>query len=471
MAAAAQVRFETRGHGRWRTREDRIDLVADTARGKTLIVGLGETGAAAASYLASRGEDVLAVDSRAAPPGLDELRRSHPEVPVVLESLDPQWLAGVDRVVLSPGLALEIPLVASARAQRIPVVSDIELFAQAAQAPVLAVTGSNGKSTVVTLAAEMLRAQGLSAHAGGNLGPAALALLALPTPDAYVLEISSFQMETTESLHPRGATVLNVSADHLDRHGSLTAYAALKAKLLDAATDAVFNWDDAIVREMGLGHRRATPFSVTEALKSGYSMIEHNGSRWFACDLEPLMPATESPLIGRHNEANVLAAFALTALFGGERAAAIEAVRHFRGLPHRCVKVAELDSITYVDDSKGTNVGAAVAALTGIDGPVVLIAGGIGKGADFAPLAAAAAGKVRATVLIGRDAPALARAFAGVCPTLDAATMPQAVELATAAAEPGDTVLLSPACASQDMFRDYRDRGDAFARAVEELRR
>jgi UDP-N-acetylmuramoylalanine--D-glutamate ligase len=445
---------------------------------RTLVVGLGATGLSAARYLAALGDAVLVVDSRADPPGLAALRASRPDVGVVLASLDPKWLDGIERLVLSPGLGQKLPLVTEARRRGIEIIGDIELFARAAAAPVLAVTGSNGKSTVATLAAEMLRAAGLRAPAGGNLGPPALELLAGPQADAYVLEISSFQMETTDTLRPLAAAVLNVSADHLDRHGGVAEYAALKAKLLRAAEYAVFNADDPLVREMARACARAVPFSVRTPLERGYSIVTSGGRRYLARDGQTLLAADALAMRGTHNEANALAALALTETLTGPSDAALAELARFAGLPHRCRVVAERAGVLYIDDSKATNVGATIAAIEGlaapaaIEGlaaPLVLIAGGQGKGADFAPLAAAARGKVEAAVLIGAAAAELEAVFEGVCPTRRAADMPEAVAAAAALARPGATVLLSPACASQDMFRDYRHRGEVFAAAVEAL--
>lgn len=442
--------------------------------GLTLVAGLGETGRSVARHLARRGARVLVLDSRRDPPGLAALRAERPDLPIVLESLDPRWLEGASRLVLSPGLGLDLPLVAEARRRGVEVLGDIELFAREVSVPVLAVTGSNGKSTVATLASRMLEAAGLVAPAGGNLGPPALELLDAPDrgADAYVLEISSFQMETTESLRPCAAAVLNVSADHLDRHGAVERYAALKAKLLEAAETAVFNLDDPLVRTMAEHCRRPMPFSTRTALEHGYSIVQHSGGRWLAQHGRPVLAVQSLALRGAHNEGNALAALALVATLIPDLSRATEvlgALETFPGLPHRCRLIAERAGVAYVDDSKGTNVGASLAALEGLPGPLILIAGGLAKGADFAPLAAAARGKVKAAVLIGQAAPVLERALAGVCPTQRAADMDAAVAAAARLASSGDTVLLSPACASQDMFRDYRERGARFAAAVEAL--
>jgi UDP-N-acetylmuramoylalanine--D-glutamate ligase len=451
----------------WTPHLERVEVVGSAKR--TLIVGLGATGLAVARYLAARGEAIRIVDSRSAPPGLASLKESLPQTEVVLASLDLAWLDQIDRVVLSPGLSSTLPLAEEARKRGIPVLGEIELFAQAAQAPVIAATGSNGKSTVVTLTAEILVAQGFSAPRGGNLGPPALELLSEPDPDAYVLEISSFQMETTRSLRPLAAAVLNVTADHLDRHGSIERYAQLKRALIATADVAVFNWDDLRVRAMGAAHPNAIPFSVVEPLEYGYSVRDYRGGRWITRDFEPLLPCAELALHGTLGESNSLASLALSSVLGGDLDAALGVLRRFAGLPHRCRKVAELRGVTYINDSKGTNVGATMAALQSIAGPVVLIAGGQAKGASFAPLTQLPAGHLRAAVLIGEAADQIEATLASTCPTVRAAGMRDAVERAARLAAAGDTVLLSPACASQDMFTDYRERGDAFTHAVMEL--
>ena len=446
---------------------------------RTLVVGLGTTGLAAARFLASRGEEVLVIDSRANPPGLAALRAAQPELRIELGNLHPRWLEGVSRVVISPGLGLDIGIAAEARRRGIPLVGEIELFAGAASAPVVAVTGSNGKSTVVTLVERMLAAAGVRAAAGGNLGPAAVDLLA-EKPEVYVLELSSFQLETTRSLRPETAAVLNVTADHLDRHGSLDRYAAVKAGLLRAARVPVFNRDDPIVRAMGAEYPGGIPFSVREHLDRGYCASPHRGERWLFRDAEPVLPASRLRIPGRHNEANALAALALadratTDLSASARARMLDALCQFPGLEHRCQWVADEDGIAFINDSKGTNAGATVAALRGLPGPLVLIAGGQAKGADFGPLAEAAAGKVAGAVVMGEAGGALQQALSPVVPVVGADDMPsaveQAVELARTSGFRQVTVLLSPACASFDMFSDYRARGDAFVAAVEARQR
>jgi UDP-N-acetylmuramoylalanine--D-glutamate ligase len=438
---------------------------------RTVVAGLGASGLATARYLTARGDDVIVLDSRADPPGLAALSTELPGVRIELGTLDPRWLDGAERLVVSPGLMTDIPLIGDARQRGIEVVGELELFARVAPAPVIAVTGSNGKSTVTTLTARMLAARGLDVLAGGNLGPPALDLLDSAIPDFYVLEVSSFQLETTESLRPRVAAVLNVTADHIDRHGSLEAYAAIKSQLLAAADTAVFNHDDRLVSLMARSHRDVVPFSVAQTLTAGWSILDDAGERWLARDGAPVMRAAELALAGTVGEANALAALALTERCGGDPRPALDVLRQFEGLPHRLQHVAKIGGVDYVDDSKGTNVGASTAAILSMGRPVVLIAGGLAKGADFAPLADVAEGRLRAAILIGQAAEALDGSLGGVTRTVRAATLEAAVRLAAGAAEPGDVVLLSPACASQDMFRDYRERGERFARAVAELAR
>jgi UDP-N-acetylmuramoylalanine--D-glutamate ligase len=453
---------------------------AMTASGDcTLVVGLGVTGLAVARHLTARGDRVRVLDTRNMPPELPALESEMPQVQVELGEIDMRWLDDAGCVVLSPGLATDIPLVKAARERGIPVLGELELFAREAVKPVVAITGSNGKSTVTTLTARLLRAAGVEAPAGGNLGPPALDLLRLRPVDAYVLEVSSFQMETTESLHPVAAALLNIAADHLDRHGSLEHYAALKARLIAAADVAVVNVDDVIVREAAQGHPHAIAFSVAAPLQHGYSVQDVDGRRWLARDAQPLLACDTLKMRGTHNEANALAALALADALcramdlgpASDNPAVLNALAAFAGLPHRCQWVAEIGGVTFINDSKGTNVAASLAALEGLRPPVVLIAGGLAKGADLAPLATAARGRVRAAVLIGAAAPQLRELLAPVCEVHDAPDMNDAVATAHRIAQPGDTVLLSPACASQDMFVDYRHRGDAFTAAVRELTR
>ncbi len=435
---------------------------------RTVVVGLGRTGMSVVRYLHARGTALAVTDTRSAPPALDELRALAPEVTVRAGALDAQLLDGAEAIVLSPGMAARGEFFDAARALGVPVFGDIELFARAVRAPVVGVTGTNGKSTVTTLVGLMAARAGRRTRVGGNLGEPALALLD-PSAELYVLELSSYQLDTTESLTLAAATVLNVSADHLDRYGALEQYAASKARIFRRCGTAVLNADDPQVASMGTLASRRLRFSIDGASGAEYRLQRHADREWLARGSERWLALDELKLTGRHNAANALAALALGEALELPRAAMLATLREFPGLPHRTEWVAEIAGVRYVDDSKGTNVGATLAAVSGYTGPLLLIAGGEGKGQDFGPLAAALRGKVRHAFLIGRAAHALGAALAGSCELDYCATLEQAVAQAARAAHPGDTVLLSPACASFDMFRDYAHRGEVFAAAVRGL--
>jgi UDP-N-acetylmuramoylalanine--D-glutamate ligase len=436
----------------------------------SVVVGLGKTGASCLRYLSKRGVSVVATDSRRAPPGLAELGDVASQFDLRLGGFDLSLLDNASQVVMSPGVSIEEPIARAAIDRGIEVLGDVELFARNVQAPVIGITGTNGKSTVTSLVAHMAATAGLSVLAGGNLGDAVLDLLEQPTPDLYVLELSSFQLETTSSLRLQAAVVLNVTADHMDRYPSMAAYALAKSRIFANAATVVLNADDPLVASMrGAATARIVTFSVENAAASGaadFSLLRAGTPLRLARHGVALLDLARLKISGLHNAANALAALALGEAAGLPMPTMIEAVESFTGLPHRSEWVAEVAGVSYVDDSKGTNVGATIAAVAGIPGPLVMIAGGVGKGQDFTPLAQAFRGKVRHAVLIGKDAPTLSKALAGVCTTERAASMPQAVAAAMRAAQAGDTVLLSPACASFDMFRDYAHRGDVFAATV-----
>jgi UDP-N-acetylmuramoylalanine--D-glutamate ligase len=433
-----------------------------------VIVGLGTTGLSCARYLHARGWRLAVTDTRSAPPQLAALRALDEKIPVRLGGLDPSLLEEAVCVVVSPGVPLAGPFFAEAQRRALEIVGDIELFARAAAAPVAGVTGTNGKSTVTTLLARMAQRAGITVRAGGNLGEPALELLA-PGTELYVLELSSYQLESTHSLACRAATVLNVSPDHLDRYPSLESYAAAKARIFARCDTAVINLDDPLVVAMPRAARRTLSFSLRASIGADYAVAMRADGWWLTRSGAPLMPVAQLRIKGLHNAANALAALALGEALALPLPAMLAELAAFTGLPHRSQWVADLNGVTYIDDSKGTNVGATLAAVAGMPGPIVLIAGGEGKNQDFTPLGAAFRGKVRHTVLIGRDAALIAQALKGVCTLESCATLPQAVRAAARAAHAGDTVLLSPACASLDMFRDYADRGAAFTAAVREL--
>ncbi|HTX24705.1 MAG TPA: UDP-N-acetylmuramoyl-L-alanine--D-glutamate ligase [Steroidobacteraceae bacterium] len=454
-----------------------------------VIAGLGRTGYSCAAYLRARGWRVTVTDTRERPPELERLRALDPTIPVRLGGLDRALLDQAVCVVASPGLTLADPFFQEARQRGIEVVGDIELFALAVEAPVVAVTGTNGKSTVTTLVGRMAQRARLKVRVGGNLGEPALDLLTASQRDPertelYVLELSSFQLEAERSLDLKAAAVLNVSADHLDRYASLEDYAAAKARIFARCDTAIVNLDDPLVNAMPLPGQATLSFSLRATSAADFALASGSGSRgrangrasdgrageaWLTRRNEPLLPASDLKLRGLHNIANALAALALGEAIGLPLEAMLAELRSFAGLPHRSQWVAEVDGVTYVNDSKGTNVGATIAAAAGLPGPLVVILGGDGKQQDFTPLAAAFRGKVRHVVLIGRDRDAIARALAGVATLERCDSLEAAVRAAAHAARPGDTVLLSPACASLDMFRDYAHRGLVFSQAVKEL--
>jgi UDP-N-acetylmuramoylalanine--D-glutamate ligase len=444
----------------------------------SVVVGLGKSGVSCLRYLSKRGLAVRATDTRRAPPGLAELGDLAQSLDLRLGGFDLSLLDGASQLLMSPGVSLEEPIARAARDRGIEVLGDVELFARHVQAPVIGITGTNGKSTVTSLVALMAAAAGRRVLAGGNLGVAALDLLEQPTPDLYVLELSSFQLETTSSLRLQAAVVLNVTADHMDRYPSVAAYARAKSRIFAKAATVVLNADDPLVSAMrgaanrgaanrGADAARTVTFSIEHP--ADYSLLREGAKTLLARRGVALLDTARMKITGLHNAANALAALALGDAVGLPMPKMLEALESFPGLPHRSQWIADVGGVRFVDDSKGTNVGATIAAVAGMPTPVVLIAGGEAKGQDFTPLAGAFRGKVRHVVLIGKDAPALASALQGVCSSEMAASMPAAVAAAARAAHAGDTVLLSPACASFDMFRDYGHRGDVFADAVRQM--
>jgi UDP-N-acetylmuramoylalanine--D-glutamate ligase len=454
---------------------------------KGLVLGLGETGLSMARWIARQGGTVRVADTRAAPPALDAVRAAVPDAEIVTGAFTEALLDGIELVAASPGVSLETPVIREARARGLEVVGDIELFARFLAghpgARLLAITGTNGKSTVTAVAGSMCRTAGVDCEVAGNISPAALTALmrrldAGSLPDVWVLELSSFQLESTVSLRADAGAVLNISADHLDRYPDLAAYAAAKSRIFAGDGVQVLNRDDPASRAMRAAGRRVVTFGLDAALDpEDFGLLKVFGEHWLAKGATPLVAVRELRLAGLHNAANALAALALCRAIGLPLAPLIDALRSFAGLPHRVERVAEVGGVVFYDDSKGTNVGSTVAALSGFGrqlngsgGKVVLIAGGDGKQQDFAPLAAAVAGAARAVVLIGRDAHLIERALAAAgAPIERAASMQDAVDRAFGSARPGDVVLLSPACASFDMFANYGQRGEVFCAAVKAL--
>jgi UDP-N-acetylmuramoylalanine--D-glutamate ligase len=440
-----------------------------------VIVGLGKTGFSCARYLHQHGWRVAVTDTRENPPELARLRALDPQIPVRLGGLDTKLLDDALCVVVSPGVSLSEAFFVEARRRGLDIVGDVELFARAVNAPVVGITGTNGKSTVTTLIGRMAGRAGLNVRVGGNLGEPALDLLSASESDArqtelYVLELSSYQLESTVSLDLKAGAVLNVTPDHMDRYPTIEDYAAAKARIFARCDVAVINLDDPLVVAMARPDQQTIGFSLRASIGAEYSVTTGADNKWWlARHGTQLMPVSEMKISGLHNAANALAALALGEALGLPLPVMLEELREFPGLPHRSQWVAEVNGVTYVNDSKGTNVGATLAAVAGMSGPLVMIAGGDGKNQDFAPLADAFRGKVRHAVLIGRDAQAIANVLSGVCSVERVATLEEAVRASAHAAKPGDTVLLSPACASLDMFRDYTHRGAVFTQAVKEL--
>jgi len=448
-----------------------------TSRPKSsaVIVGLGKTGLSCARYLRSHGWQIAVTDTRAQPPELAKLATLDPTIPVRAGGLDTRLLDDALCVVASPGVSLTDPFFIEAKQRGLEVVGDIELFARAVDAPVAGITGTNGKSTVTTLVGRMAERAGLKVGVGGNLGEPALDLLVAAASDPektdlYVLELSSYQLESTVSLQLKAATVLNVTPDHMDRYATIEDYAAAKARIFARCDTAVINLDDPLVVAMPSPGQETLSFSLRASIGADYAVASGPDSQWWLSRRgQALLPVAAMKIKGLHNAANALAALALGEALGLPLEAMLSELTSFPGLPHRSQWVADVNGVTYVNDSKGTNVGATLAAVAGMTGPLVMIAGGDGKNQDFEPLADAFRGKVRHTVLIGRDADAIARVLKGVCTLEKAATLEEAVRAAARAAQPGDTVLLSPACASLDMFRDYTHRGAVFTQAVKDL--
>ena len=432
-----------------------------------LVAGLGKTGLSIARHLKGTDADVIFFDSRTEPPGLDTLRGLWPDAKLLLGNAGlPE---GVDRVIASPGIEEHHPLIRQARDNGITVVSDIELFATEAQAPFVAITGTNGKSTVTTLVYYMCVADGRKVLAGGNLGEPALDLLKAGKPDVYVLELSSFQLKRTHNLPASVSVLLNISPDHLDWHGSFEDYETSKYRIFAEAEAAVVNRADpkaaAAVRHVS----RVVSFGLDEPRDGHFGIRVDDGRRYLACGETLLLAVDEMALYGLHNQANALSALAAGELLGLRHNAMLEVLIEFPGLSHRMQFVTRRHGVDYVNDSKATNVAAAVAAVRSVENRVVLIAGGDGKGGDFDAFATAIDDQLAAAVLIGKDADAIAAAFNGRAPIRRAGSMDAAVAEAADLAESGETVLLAPACASLDQYANYGARGDAFIEAVREL--
>jgi UDP-N-acetylmuramoylalanine--D-glutamate ligase len=442
-----------------------------------VVLGLGLTGLSLARWLVRHGARVSVADTRDAPPNAQALARDLPQVTLTTGLFSASTFAGADMIAISPGVAKHQPAIAEAVAAGVELVGDVELFARALPGgqKVVAITGTNGKTTVTALTGELARAAGLATVVAGNIGSAVLDVLAAheggtPWPDLFVLELSSYLLETTASLHAAAATVLNVSPNHLDRYAGIVDYAAAKANVFAHAAVQVLNRDDPIVRLMRIpGHTVQTFGASVPQSEEEWGFVPRAGGDWLARGGELLLPVSALSLVGRHNAHNALAAMALVSAVTNLTSPVRDALAAFRGLPHRMQRIADAGGVMFVDDSKGTTVAATQAALAGIDRPVILIAGGDGKGQSFTPLRASVERSCKTVLLIGRDATLVARGLSGTSvPVVTLDTLDAAVERAFDLIQPGDVVLLSPACASLDQFGSYVERGKRFAALVEE---
>jgi UDP-N-acetylmuramoylalanine--D-glutamate ligase len=443
-----------------------------------VVLGLGITGLSLARYLVREGARVRVADTREHPPKASELAAELPAVPLATGTFTDATFADADLIAISPGVAKSEPAIAAAVARGIELVGDIELFARVLPAgqKVLAITGTNGKTTVTALTGTLCRAAGLDTVTAGNIGEPVLDVLALyesaggarPWPDIFVLELSSFQLETTWALTPVAAAVLNVTENHLDRYASIDDYAAAKARIFAQGGIQVVNRDDPRSFAMRIPGRTVESIGAeVPAAEGAWGLVRFDGTTWLAHGGGLLVPIPSLSLVGRHNALNALAALALVSTVARINRSVVDALKAFQGLPHRMQRIAEAGRVVYIDDSKATTVVATQAALDGIERPAVLIAGGDGKNQDFRALKSSVDADCRAVLLIGRDAPQIARALEGTPARVEmVGTLDKATDRAIALAEPGDAVLLSPACASLDQFKSYIERGERFAALV-----
>lgn len=437
-----------------------------------VVVGLGMTGLSCARYLSAKKLPFSVVDSRLNPPGLDEFKAEFPDVSLVLGEISDEALQGANELVVSPGLALQEPAIARAMAKGMSVCGDVDLFVREANAPIIAITGSNGKSTVTALVGEMAKEAGRNVAVGGNIGVPVLELLKEQQVDLYVIELSSFQLERCQMINAEVATVLNLSADHMDRYPDMLAYHQAKHRIFTGCKQVVVNRGDTLSKPMVAEGVTALTFGLNRPDFKGFGVVEAQGEEHLAFEFDPLMPLSELKIVGRHNVENALAALALGHSVSLPMDAMIRALKNFHGLQHRCQFVAEIDGIKFYDDSKGTNVGAAIASIVGLSDSVekiVLIAGGQSKGADFKTLGPVIKQYARAAVLIGEAANAIEQAVGSSVVVKHANTMQEAVSQSASLAQSGDAVLLSPACSSFDMFESFEHRGEVFKQCVHAL--
>jgi len=442
---------------------------ASVAKPVDMVFGVGQTGLSIARYLRRNNIDAIYVDSRSEPPGLDELKKIAPDAHIVLGKLTRKLLKGIERIIVSPGIPDSESLLVQARKAGVEIVSDIELFVADTKSDFVAITGSNGKSTVTTLLALMCKSAGKSALAGANLGEPALDLLAADEPELFILELSSFQLQRTRHLPAKVSVLLNLSPDHLDWHRSEDEYRRAKYRIYTEALAVVFNREDPAAEACIADDISRISFGLDEPEDGQYGIVNENGIDFLARGDKLLLASTEMALIGAHNQANALAALAIGELVGLDMSAMLQVLYEFPGLPHRMQFVSRIGGVDYINDSKATNVDAAIASVLSVFGHVVLIAGGQGKGGDFKHLANSIREKLRGAIVVGEDAELIATALADHVPVHRAATLSEAVLKASTLAHTGDTVLLAPACASFDQFENFMRRGEHFCESVRGL--
>jgi UDP-N-acetylmuramoylalanine--D-glutamate ligase len=448
-----------------------------------IVIGLGMTGLSVARYLHKNEQRFVVLDSREIPPNLELFQKEFPDTPLHLGRLDETLLCRASEIVISPGMSLKTPELQCAIAAGIPIIGDIELFARAVTQPVIAITGSNAKSTVTTLVGEMAESCGLTPAVGGNVGVPVLDLLENTSVDIFVLELSSFQLETTRSLKPVAATVLNVSLDHMDRYASLAEYHQVKQRIYRHAKSVVINRQDVLTQPPLAKEATVISFGSDSSDMRSFGLLQQQDETFLSYKFAPLLSTDDMQIKGRHNHVNALAALALGVAAGFDMQGMLAALKTFNGLPHRCEFIATINDVSYINDSKATNVGATLAAIEGFSlkartnragehgasKNIVLIAGGDGKDADFLPLVNAVKHSVKTVVLIGQDAEKLYDVLHHVVPCVKVDSLIEAVKQASNSTEKNDVVLLSPACASFDMFSGFEDRGRQFSVAVQAL--
>ncbi|MEG0481587.1 MAG: UDP-N-acetylmuramoyl-L-alanine--D-glutamate ligase [Acinetobacter sp.] len=441
--------------------------------GLKVVAGLGISGVSAVNFLHEQGYRVAVTDSREVPPGHDKIPA---EVQTRFGQFDQELLLQAEEIIISPGLDPKLPEIQAAIAKGIPVISEIQILRRATDKPIVAITGSNAKSTVTTLIGLMAQNAGVKVAVGGNLGRPALDLTH-DDPDVYILELSSFQLEATTNLAAEVAVVLNMSEDHLDRHGDMSGYHTAKHRIFQGVKKVVYNRDDSLTRPLVPDVTPMQSFGLNAPDLNQYGILrEDNGTIWLARGRERLLKSSEMYIQGTHNVANALACLALGEAIGLPRDTMLETLKTFKGLEHRCEFVKEVHSVRYYNDSKGTNIGATLAALDGLGaaieaqgGKVAIILGGQGKGQDFTALRDSLQKYAKVAVLIGEDRPIIEKAIEGTTTLLHAESLQEAVALSQQHTHAHDVVLLSPACASFDMFTGYPERGQRFVEYVNAL--